>query len=116
MMRLIRYFFGIKLRDRLPQLQHRVWSPFDSTSVDPEIHLILMAGIAPDPDAATDLLRQYKVATAAELLAALPRRSFNLKRKIRNLLMRIEGSYPTDPHKADYQKLKRMVNRHDYLD
>lgn len=113
MMRLISYFFGIKLRERLPQLHRQVWSPFDATDVDPEIHLILMAGVAPDPDAAADLLREYKVTTAAELLTLLPRRSFNIMRKLRNLLMRIEGSYPSDPHKQDYQKLKRMA-RNDY--
>lgn len=108
----MRYLFGENIRDKLPHLERDVWTDYDPVGLDPEIYLVLMAGVAPDPQTAQDLMRQYNVTTAGALLVKLPKRRLNLMKKLKALTLKLEGAYATDPHHADYLKYKRMM-RHE---
>lgn len=110
---IIRYFFHRRLQDDLPHLRRGFLSPADGDGYDPEIELVLMAGVAPDASAARELFRKYDVFTAAELLVKLPKRRLNLGRRLQSLLRKIEGAYSADPHLSEHQQIRHGIYDHE---
>lgn len=98
MLSAIKRMFTLKLREKLPRLSNTLTTSFDTASLPPDIELILLTGRVKDPEAARKLMEKYGVDNAPDLLKLLPKRRINWKKKLQNLIMRIEGSQPTNPY------------------
>lgn len=104
-----RYF---RIPSRIPPLPRDLITSFDIANCDEDELLILMSGKAKDRHAIKRLLEKYKVATAKELLALLPRRKpRSLRLRIMDWLRRAEGSYEHDPLRHQLKKPKESHSR-----
>jgi hypothetical protein len=100
----IRYLFKWDKRPRIPS--HLV-TRFDWDEVSPDERLVLMAGKARDRHYVARLMRLYQADNAAELLARLPKRKRpSVRKRIRALIMRAEGSLPYDPIIKDLRRMR----------
>jgi hypothetical protein len=57
-----------------------------------------LTGRVKDPEAAQKLMDKYGVDNAPDLLKLLPKRRVNWKKKLANIVMRLEGSQATNPY------------------
>lgn len=101
----IKYFFGWTWRPRIP---HHLVHPFDRTAASEDELLVMMAGRARDRTYIERLMRRHKASNAAELLARLPKRSGrpSVRERLDTLIMRLEGSQPYDPIRADLRQIR----------
>lgn len=101
----IEYFFAWKWRPRIP---HHLVHPFDRTTASDDELLVMMAGRARDRQYIERLMKRHDVTTAAALLAKLPKRRGrpSLRERLDTLVMRLEGSQPYDPIRADLRQIR----------
>lgn len=111
MKRLIKSWFKLEQRDHLPQLKREIHNEFTVLDLDTEAEQLLLLGVAPDPQSAKDLLRKYNAATAVELLAKIPKKRPDWRRRIRSWLLAFEGSRHSDP----WPTMMRERDYNDYL-
>ena len=106
MMHLIRYlFFYRDIRDDLPKLKRTMADEFDPTDLDPEVELVLTTGRLRDPHEVRQAMERYEVYTAMELIPLLPKpRRAGWRKRLKNWLRHLEGSYASDPLQAEIQR------------
>lgn len=99
----LKYLFQRPEREKLPRLSHTLTSDVDpSATLDPDIQLILMTGRVRDPVQARRLMQEYGATNGVELLKRLPPPPpVDWKRRFRAWMRQLEGSYQSDPHRAD---------------
>lgn len=93
---LIRYFRPKKRFRRAP---NTVLNPYVLRESDEQLRLLMLAGVARDPDDARLLLHRYNVKTAGEVIDRLPRRKKRtFKQRLIHLLRKMEGHQPGNPY------------------
>ncbi len=98
MLSAIKSLFTLKPREKLPRLRNSLSTSFDLQELPPDIELILLTGRVKDPESARRLMEKYGVDNAPDLLKLLPKRRINWRRKLGNMIMRLEGSQATNPY------------------
>lgn len=98
MIRVIRDIFRRTIREKLPKLENTFTSKYDRATIGDDEMLIMLAGVAKDPMEARRLMQEYEVTDALALLAVLPKRKINWRRRLRSYLQGLEGSMTNDPY------------------
>ncbi len=98
MLKVIRDIFRHTIREKLPKLENTLTVQFRPEEVDAETYLVLLAGVAKDPETAKRLMEEYNVTTGPDLLAVLPKRQIHWRRRLRLWIQGLEGSLTNDPY------------------
>lgn len=99
MFRVLKAIFAKTVRESLPKLENTLTAKYNPLDIGEEEYLILMAGVAKDPEEARRLMRTYNASTAFELFKVLPKRKVNWRRRLRLYTQSLEGSMNSDPYK-----------------
>lgn len=97
MFKLIKSIFAKTLHEQLPRLENTLTADYDPAFLSDDEYLILLAGVAKDPNEARRLMEEYHVSTAHELLQVLPKKKINWLRRWKRWTQSLEGSYNSDP-------------------
>ena len=77
--------------------------------VSEQERLLMLLNKARSPQAARQLMDQYKVDTAADLLPKLPKKQkISFSARLRELVFRIDGHQTGDPYRVDENRLNRL--------
>jgi hypothetical protein len=107
MKNVLRYLFRTKPQDKLPRLHKTLHSSLEHSELAAEAELILMAGVAQDESGAIELMNQYGVRSAAELLPLLPKRKRDWWGRMRRLIAFWEGAELSNPLEREYQQIRK---------
>ena len=112
MRHLIRYLTHVDRREKLPRLANTLTNQYSAADIDDkEIELVLMMGVAKDPEGARQVLNRYGVSTAAELLPLLPEPRANWRERLHRWFIWICGAYEHDPHNVDLETYKTAKHK-----
>ena len=112
MSKLFRYFRHIKLADRLPPLPRGYSTDFDLRSVTEDEATLMRMSALRSPHSIERLKRRYGAASAAALVAQLPKRHKPRRgERLWPLIRRVFGTTRYDPMKRYYKERRRNGKR-----
>lgn len=99
MRKLIRYFFRLKLSDRLPRIPRMYSTDYNPRLVDHDTANLMRMTAIRSPQGAEILKKRHKTNASRDLVHLLPLQKPRRRRRLMPLLRRIEGTTPYDPLK-----------------
>jgi hypothetical protein len=100
----IQYLFRWDQRPRIP---HHLVNADEIGQANEDELLIFMAGKARDRHYIERMMRRYHARNALDLLARIPKRKRpSIQKRIREMVMRFEGSLPYDPIRKEIRAMR----------
>lgn len=106
-MGLLNDLFKMHIRSKLPRLKKTLINPRESQTIEEDAHRMMMAGVARDRFGAEDLLARHELPVADVIRMFTKPRRADWRKRLKNRLRRLEGSYEHDPHAAELRALSR---------
>lgn len=101
----------------IPRIDKSLANPLDASALDPDTQMILMSGRFRDKTQIDRAMKTLGATDALDLLRKLPPPpSVNWRARWRRILLALDGSYATDPHRQETIEFMRKAKRSRHYD